>query len=123
LANHRQISDRLEVVNEWPRLNQGGVEAIDAWIKSRKDARLLIVDTLKMLRPIATGRDKNAYDADYEAIQPLTKVASQRVALVIVHHTRKAIAEDPLATVSGSVALLRASIKKQKDGKGKQRNE
>jgi hypothetical protein len=104
-----QISDKLEVVTDWPRLNQGGLEAIEAWIDRHKDARLLIVDTLKMLRPLATGRDRNAYDADYEAIQPLTKVASQRVALCVVHHTRKAIAEDPLATVSGSYGLTGAA--------------
>jgi len=104
-----QLSDKLQVVTEWPRLNQGGLEAIEAWIERNKDARLLIVDTLKMLRPLATGRDRNAYDADYEAIQPLTKVASQRVALLIVHHTRKAIADDPLATVSGSYGLTGAA--------------
>jgi hypothetical protein len=105
-----QLSDKLQVVTEWPRLNQGGLEAIEAWIERHKDdARLLIVDTLKMLRPLATGRDRNAYDADYEAIQPLTRVASQRVALCVVHHTRKAIAEDPLATVSGSYGLTGAA--------------
>jgi KaiC/GvpD/RAD55 family RecA-like ATPase len=108
LTNGR-ISDKLEVVTEWPRLNQGGLEAIEAWIERRKDARVLIVDTLKMLRPLPTGRDRNAYDADYEAIQPLTKLASQRVGLLIVHHTRKAIAEDPLATVSGSYGLTGAA--------------
>jgi hypothetical protein len=104
-----QISDKLEVVTEWPRLNQGGLEAIDAWIERHRDARLLIVDTLKMLRPLPTGRERNAYDADYETIQPLTKIASQRVALLIVHHTRKAIADDPLATVSGSYGLTGAA--------------
>jgi AAA domain-containing protein len=108
LTNGR-ISDKLHVVTEWPRLDQGGLEAIDAWIERHEDARLLIVDTLKMLRPLPTGRDRNAYDADYEAIQPLTKIASQRVALLIVHHTRKAIADDPLATVSGSYGLTGAA--------------
>lgn len=108
LTNGR-ISDKLEVVTEWPRTNQGGLEAIEAWIERHNDARLLIVDTLKMIRPLATGRDRNAYDADYEAIQPLTKLVSQRVALVVVHHTRKAIAEDPLATVSGSYGLTGAA--------------
>lgn len=105
-----KVSDSLEVVNEWPRVNQGGLEAIDAWINSRKDARLLIVDTLKCIRPATTGHDnRNAYDADYEAIAPLTKLVSQRVALLIVHHTRKALAEDPLATVSGSYGLTGAA--------------
>lgn len=105
-----KVSDSLEVVNEWPRVNQGGLEAIDAWINSRKDARLLIVDTLKCIRPLTNGHDsRNAYDADYEAISPLTKLVSQRVALLIVHHTRKALADDPLATVSGSYGLTGAA--------------
>jgi hypothetical protein len=104
-----RISEKLEVVTGWPRINQGGLEAIEAWIERHSDARLLIVDTLKMLRPLATGRDRNVYDADYEAIQPLTKIAAQRVALGIVHHTRKAIADDPLATVSGSYGLTGAA--------------
>jgi len=103
------VSNKLEIVNEWPRVNQGGLDAIDAWIKSKPDARLLIVDTLKMLRPLASGHERNAYDTDYEAIQPLTKLVSQRVALAVVHHTRKAIADDPLATVSGSYGLTGAA--------------
>jgi hypothetical protein len=103
------VSDKLEVVNEWPRIDRGGLEAIEAWIKSKPDARLLIVDTLKMLRPLTNGHERNAYDADYEAIQPLTKLVSQRVALAIIHHTRKAIADDPLATVSGSYGLTGAA--------------
>ena len=104
-----RISDRLEVVTEWPRTNEGGLDAIEAWIESRKDARLLIVDTLKMLRPLGVSRNKNAYDADYEAIAPLTKIASQRVGLLIVHHSRKAAADDPLAEVSGSYGLTGAA--------------
>jgi len=108
LTNGR-VSYKLEVVTEWPRLNQGGLEAIDAWINQHADARFLLVDTFKMLRPLPTGRDRNLYDADYEAVQPLTKATSQRVALCIVHHTRKAIAENPLATVSGTYGLTGAA--------------
>jgi hypothetical protein len=104
-----KVSSRLEIATEWPRLDQGGLEAIDAWIALHPDARLILVDTLKMIRPTTNGHNRNAYDVDYEAIQPLTKIASQRVPLCIIHHTRKAIAEDPLATVSGSYGLTGAA--------------
>jgi hypothetical protein len=104
-----KLSDKLEILTDCPRIDQGGLDVIDAWIRRRPDARLLIVDTLKMLRPLSVGRDKNAYDADYEAIAPLTKLASQRIALCIVHHTRKAKDDDPLATVSGSYGLTGAA--------------
>lgn len=102
------IPDRLSICTEWPRLNAGGLEAIDRWITTHKDARLIIIDTLKMLRPISNGRE-NIYESDYDVIQPLTKIAAQRVALNIVHHTRKALADDPLATVSGSYGLTGAA--------------
>ncbi|MBK9313100.1 MAG: AAA family ATPase [Acidobacteria bacterium] len=103
------ISPHLEICTQWPRLNEGGIEAIAAWIESRKDPRLLIIDTLKMLRPISTGRENNVYESDYDVIAPLTRLAAQKLALVIVHHTRKAIADDPLATVSGSYGLTGAA--------------
>src|SRR5262245_63925 len=104
------VSDKLEVVTEWPRTDEGGLEAIEAWIQSKPDARLLIVDTLKMLRPLGvSSRHKNAYDIDYETIARLTKMVSQRVAMLIVHHSRKAAADDPLAEVSGSYGLTGAA--------------
>ena len=104
-----RIPDKLSFATEWPRLDEGGLEAIDDWINDNPDARLIVVDTLKMLRPKPRRQEGTAYDSDYEAIAPLTKIASQRVCLLIVHHTRKMLAEDPLATVSGSYGLTGAA--------------
>jgi len=108
----RQLSGNLKVATKWPRLNLGGLEAIEAWAQRRDDARLLIVDTFKMLRPIRQGvhNNVNAYDLDYEDVAPLTEFASaNQICLVIVTHTRKAMADDPLATVSGSFGLTGAA--------------
>lgn len=108
----KPLSDKLEVVTKWPRLNEGGLEAIEEWIKRHNDARLLIVDTFKMLRPLRSGFNKNAntYDLDYEDVSPLTELTTKYcIALGIVTHTRKAIADDPLATVSGSFGLTGAA--------------
>src|SRR5262249_28939741 len=106
------LSDKLEVTTKWPRLNQGGLEAIEEWIKRHADARLLIVDTFKMIRPLRAGMNRNAntYDLDYEDVSPLTELTTQnRIALGIVTHTRKAIADDPLAMISGSFGLSGAA--------------
>lgn len=109
----REPSDNLEVVTKWPRLNMGGIEAIEEWTRrKRDDARLLIVDTFKMLRPLRLGNNNhaNTYDIDYEDVSPLTEFTIENhIALLIVTHTRKLFADDPLATVSGSFGLTGAA--------------
>lgn len=107
----KPLSDKLEVVTKWPRINQGGLEAIEEWIRRHPDARLLIVDTFKMLRPMRNqNKNANTYDMDYEDVSPLTDLTTQYcIALGIVTHTRKALADDPLATVSGSFGFTGAA--------------
>src|SRR5215217_4338909 len=41
----------LEVTWAWPRLDQGGVEALRDYLKERPATRLLVIDTLKKIRP------------------------------------------------------------------------
>src|SRR5215208_6180202 len=43
--------DGLEVAWSWPRLDQGGVDALRKYLEERPDTRLLVVDTLKKIRP------------------------------------------------------------------------
>ena len=64
---------------------------LEVWIKGVQRPRLVIIDTLAMVRP-AKGRDENGYDADCNAIKDLRP---RGAAIVIVHHLRKAEAEDP----------------------------
>jgi archaellum biogenesis ATPase FlaH len=107
-----ELSGNLEVVTKWPRLNMGGLEAIEKWERTRTNPRLLIVDTFKMLRPLRAGPQNNvsSYDLDYEEVHQLVEFTTdRRICLAIVHHTRKAFADDPLATVSGSFGLTGAA--------------
>jgi hypothetical protein len=101
----REAPRRLEVITEWPQLDDGGVEALDAWLDKRPDARLVVVDTLKKIRPREAG-SRSVYDLDYEALEPLVPLASGRgVAILVVHHLRKLEAGDPLDMISGSTGL------------------
>jgi hypothetical protein len=90
---------------EWPRLDEGGVEEVEAWLKDHPDARLVVVDTLKKVRPRRTD-NRPAYDQDYEALERLLPLAAEYgVAILVVHHLRKMDAEDPMDTISGSTGL------------------
>lgn len=98
----------LHLHTRWPAVDQGGVEALDDWCQ-KVAPRLIIVDVLKMMRPTARARD-SAYDADYAAITPLKTVADEHdTAIVVLHHTRKAAADDPFDTISGTQGLAGAA--------------
>jgi hypothetical protein len=94
----------LELATEWRRLGDGGLEALEAWLNTHPDARLVVIDTLAKFRAGQAG--KNLYKEDYEAVEPLVELAADHnVAILIVHHLRKLGAEDPLDQVSGSMGL------------------
>lgn len=96
---------RLHIALEWLRLDEGGAEALDEWLEARPDTRLVVVDTLKKVRPRTFG-NRGVYDVDYEALEPLLPLAAEHgVAIVVVHHTRKLAASDPLDEISGSTGL------------------
>jgi AAA domain/Bifunctional DNA primase/polymerase, N-terminal/Primase C terminal 2 (PriCT-2) len=103
--------DKFEYRTEWKRADEGGLSDIEAWIKSVPKATLIIVDVLARFRPMATGRNTAAYDADYAAIAGLQGLASKySVAIVIVHHLRKNAADnDPFDKVSGTLGLSGAA--------------
>lgn len=95
----------LEFVLEWPRLGEGCLEKLREWLGEHPGARMVIVDTLKMIRSQPDGR-QSVYDRDYESVQGLHELAGEfQVAIHILHHTRKADAEDPFDLVSGSNGL------------------
>jgi hypothetical protein len=101
----------LTFATEWPRSDQGGLPDIEAWIKDvlqrRRQPRLIIIDTLAHFRKTATG--KNAYLEDYEALTGVQKLASKHsLSIVVVHHDRKAAADDVFDSVSGTLGLTGA---------------
>jgi DNA-binding transcriptional ArsR family regulator len=99
---------RLKFRCEMPRLAQGGLDQIKEWLKAADHPRLVIIDTLAMVRA-PNRRDQSTYDADYAAVASLRALANEYgVAIVLVHHLRKADADDPLDTISGTLGLTGA---------------
>jgi hypothetical protein len=97
--------DRLKLVTEWRRTDQGGLDAIAAWCDSVERPVLIVVDTLEKIRKPANGKTP-LYSSDYEAVTGLQKIAIERgIAIVVIHHDRKSDSEDVFDTVSGTLGL------------------
>jgi hypothetical protein len=120
--NERRLQDRvntltggdtdlsmLHYADGWLRSDEGGTEQLEMFLTEHPDTRLVVVDTLKKIRPYASGR-RNMYDVDYEAIEPFVGLASQHnVAVVLVHHlNQNPDPADPYDAFSGSSGLTAA---------------
>lgn len=99
----------LTLATQCPPLPHGGDQAIAAWLDRHPGARLVIIDVFAKLRG-NSAPGASAYDADYAAVGRAKKVADDYgVAVVAVHHVRKAGAEDFLSEVSGTNGLAGAA--------------
>ena len=92
-----------------PPMPSGGDVQVAEWLESHPDARLVVIDVFARVRG-NPAPGVAAYDADYAAMSRIKRVADHYgVAVVLVHHVRKAAAEDFLATVSGTNGLAGAA--------------
>lgn len=107
VLNNLKASPNFYYQTEWPRLNEGGLEALEGWLKDHPNARIIGIDTWAKIKPRSSGKqNRQQYDEDYDALTPLQELAGKyNVSIVIVHHMRKLESDDPLDTVAGSVAL------------------
>src|SRR5215217_3783004 len=96
---------RLTIDYDCPRLDAGGLDDIRAWIQAAENPRMVIIDVLNKIRP-AQKHNEGIYDYDVRCLEGLQSLAAEsRIAIVVVHHTRKADAEDPFDCLSGSTGL------------------
>jgi hypothetical protein len=103
------IPESLYFNTEWPRFDDGGLLMLREWFVDHPKRRLLVIDTLKRVRPRERVNGR-LYDGDYDALSPIGDMARQYgVSVLVVHHTRKADSEDPLDLVSGSLGLTGAA--------------
>jgi hypothetical protein len=104
----RSWPPRLTFLCEMPRLAEGGLDVIKQWIKSVAAPRMVIIDTLAMVKA-PKKLAETGYDADYNAVKELRALANQYgIAILLIHHQRKAEADDAFDTVSGTLGLTGA---------------
>jgi hypothetical protein len=102
----------ITFVTQWRRVDQGGLDDIREWANDTKakgrPIAFIAIDVLKMVRPPSKA-GQPPYEADYEAIKGLHQVAIDlAVPIIVIHHTRKAAAEDLIDKVSGTAGLTGA---------------
>jgi RecA-family ATPase len=95
----------LHLLTKAPRMDEGGLELLETWLKANPGARLICIDTWVKFRPVKRVSNDD-YTEDSIRGADLQALALQYgVAIVLIHHVRKMPAEDFLDTVSGSVGL------------------
>jgi hypothetical protein len=104
--------ETLTVALEWRRVDDGGLDDIREWASQVKAAgrkpAFVAIDVLKMIRP-SPKKTQTLYDCDYEAIAGLRNLSIELgIPIIVVHHLRKASADDLIDMVSSTTGLTGA---------------
>ena len=103
-------------------LGKGLEEQLCAFLAEHPDTVLVIIDTLQMIR--GTGYD-NTYANDYRDLSVLKRIADAHgIAILLIHHLRKELADDVFSRISGTTAISGAvdssfTLIEDKRGSGK----
>jgi hypothetical protein len=97
---------------QWRRVDQGGLDDIREWATETKahgrKIAFIAIDVLKKVRP-PSKPGQPPYESDYEAIGGLQRLGIElAVPIIVIHHTRKAEADDLIDKVSGTAGLTGA---------------
>ena len=88
-------------------LGKGLEEQLCAFLVEHPDTVLVIIDTLQMIR--GTGYD-NTYANDYRDLSALKRIADAHgIAILLIHHLRKELADDVFSRISGTTAISGAT--------------
>ena len=101
----------LDLRTEWRRVDEGGLDDIEAWCETVEQPRLIWIDTLPKIRSLGLKGREQAYAADYRAMEGLQALAGGRqLGIVVNPHLRKAASEDdPLDDINGTLGLSGAA--------------
>ena len=82
----------------------GGVleKQIENFKSQHTDLKIIIIDTLQKIR----SGDESSYASDYKELSILKNLADKlRIAILLVHHTRKCRDNDPFNMISGTTGI------------------
>ena len=117
--NYARVQHRLfSVTDELPEqklflsvqsgtLADGLCKQIREFISAHPDIRLVIIDTLQVVRG---GEGEMSYSVDYADVRQLKQLADMLgIAVLVVHHVRKREDKDPLNRLNGTTGLAGAA--------------
>jgi hypothetical protein len=97
----------LYFFNQWPRIDEGALPLLSKWLDDHQETRFVIIDTLARLWPKGDKSNGNTlYHQDYQTLSAIKTIADRhRISILLIHHLRKALSEDPLEQISGSMGI------------------
>ena len=106
LLYSRPAPEGFYFATEAQALDNGLLDALEAFLAAHGDVRLIVLDTYQRIRGAAQGRE-GAYSADYRETGALKAFADRHnVALLLVHYLRKMRDDgDPFAMISGTTGI------------------
>lgn len=103
-------------------LGRGLEQQLTTFLAEHPDTVLVIIDTLQMIR--GTNYD-HTYASDYRDLSTLKKIAdAYGIAILLIHHLRKEMADDVFSRISGTTAISGAvdssfTLVEEKRGSGR----
>ncbi len=102
------IDERLSIVTDWPRQDDGGLSLIRLWTQRVKRPGLVIIDVWNRFCPLQRGSN-SAYSRDAEDMSEVKKFTDQmELSTTVIHHTRKPGLKEPddfVNEISGTLGL------------------
>lgn len=96
------------LTDQWPTLDQGGLEEFDSWLTEHPRCKLITVDVWSNIKP-SDGKG-NSYDAEYRWLKNLRNLFLRHDAcLLLAHHDNKGQSNDVTVVSSGTKALTGAA--------------
>lgn len=104
ILQHSPWPQNFHVFTDWTR-GDDCVRRIETFVLAHPDTRLVVIDLLAEIRPPMDPRgDRYAYDRDL--LVALNRLAEKyHIAILIIHHTRKAKGDDAFDEVSGTLGI------------------
>lgn len=120
--NPRRLQDRINkllgddpvpaplgMFTDWVNVDDGCFDRIDQFVELNPECKLVIIDTFGKVRGRPDGKS-SVYIQDYRDMGAFKALADKhKIAILLVHHTRKQDASDALDLVSGSTGLVGAA--------------
>ena len=113
--------DSVHFCTECAPIGQGLEEQVEGFLVAHPDTVLVLVDTLQMVRPVHDA----TYANDYRDLSVLKRLADKHgIAILLIHHLRKELADDVFSRISGTTAISGAvdssfTLIEDKRGSGK----
>jgi AAA domain-containing protein len=101
--------ENLYYRTKFPRFGKGGEEKTCQFLDAHPDVGYVIYDTYSRVKP-PQPPGCNAYEHDSASITAFTDIAQHyHVAILVIHHQRKAVADDWIDSINGSSGLAGSS--------------